>query len=116
MDRSQPRLAATLRPAGPPGARATGTALALATSARLRFVPAADYNGTPPALVVRGLDDTYAGAFSTTTGGTWSPPSCIPHRTAGCRSTSLSPFRSRVFAATGVEMLAPLAQSPLGPR
>ena len=34
----------------------------------VRFVPVADYNGSPPALVVRGLDNTYGGGFSTTAG------------------------------------------------
>jgi len=45
-------------------------ALALASSTQVRFVPAANYNGTPPALSVRVLDNTYVAAFSTTTGGT----------------------------------------------
>jgi len=46
------------------------TALTLANATQVRFVPAANYNGTPPALSVRVLDNTYAAAFSTTTGGT----------------------------------------------
>ena len=45
------------------------TALAVSESTLIRFVPVADYNGTPPTLLVRALDDTYAGAFSTTAGG-----------------------------------------------
>ena len=44
------------------------TALAISSSTLIRFVPVADYNGTPPALVVRGLDNTYAAGFSTTAG------------------------------------------------
>ncbi|MGN7614438.1 beta strand repeat-containing protein, partial [Magnetococcales bacterium HHB-1] len=40
------------------------TALALSSSTELRFIPVADYNGTPPALTVRALDDTYSGSFS----------------------------------------------------
>ena len=44
------------------------TALALSTTTLVRFVPVAGYSGSPPALTVRGLDNTYAGAFSTTTG------------------------------------------------
>ncbi|HYC46138.1 MAG TPA: cadherin-like domain-containing protein, partial [Burkholderiales bacterium] len=44
------------------------TALAVSSASRIRFVPAADYNGTPPALVLRGLDNTYAGGFSSTAG------------------------------------------------
>ncbi|MGB7248169.1 MAG: DUF4347 domain-containing protein, partial [Phormidesmis sp.] len=44
------------------------TALVLSAATEVRFVPAADYNGTPPALTVRALDDTYAGGF--TAGGT----------------------------------------------
>ena len=46
------------------------TALALANAAQVRFVPAANYNGAPPALSIRVLDNTYVAAFSTTTGGT----------------------------------------------
>ena len=34
----------------------------------MRFVPVAGYSGSPPALTVRGLDNTYAGGFSTTAG------------------------------------------------
>ena len=45
------------------------TAPAVSESTLIRFVPVADYNGTPPTLLVRALDDTYAGAFSTTAGG-----------------------------------------------
>ncbi|MDP2678795.1 MAG: DUF4347 domain-containing protein, partial [Rhodoferax sp.] len=40
------------------------TALALSASTQLRFVPAANYNGTPPALTVRALDNTYTSGFS----------------------------------------------------
>jgi hypothetical protein len=43
-------------------------ALAISSASLVRFVPVADYHGTPPALVVRGLDDTYAGGFSSTAG------------------------------------------------
>ncbi|HAV61913.1 MAG TPA: hypothetical protein DCY13_06070, partial [Verrucomicrobiales bacterium] len=42
------------------------TALAISASALIRFVPVANYHGTPPALTVRGLDNTYAGGFSST--------------------------------------------------
>ncbi len=44
------------------------SALAISSTSLIRFVPVADYNGTPPALTVRGLDNTYAGSFSTTSG------------------------------------------------
>ena len=47
----------------------SGSALVLAVSTLIRFVPAANYNGTPSALAVRGLDNTYGGGFSTTTSG-----------------------------------------------
>ena len=39
-----------------------------AAATLIRFLPVANYNGTPPALVVRGLDNTYAGGWSTTAG------------------------------------------------
>src|SRR6185295_243089 len=42
----------------------TGNALALSASTRIRFVPATDFNGTPPSLTVHGLDDTYSGFTS----------------------------------------------------
>ncbi|MEM7258283.1 MAG: cadherin-like domain-containing protein, partial [Pseudomonadota bacterium] len=40
-------------------------ALILDSSARLRFVPAADYFGAAPALTVFAIDNTYAGAATT---------------------------------------------------
>jgi len=40
------------------------TALALNTSSLLRFVPVGNYNGTPTALVSRGLDNTYGAGFT----------------------------------------------------
>ncbi|MBF8271041.1 MAG: swmB [Magnetococcales bacterium] len=45
------------------------TALALSAATSVRFVPVALYNGTPPPLTVRGLDNTYAGGYSTTHAG-----------------------------------------------
>ena len=45
------------------------TALALSATTQVRFVPVLNYNGTPPGLTVRALDNSYAGAFSTTIGG-----------------------------------------------
>ena len=44
------------------------TALALSSTTLVRFVPVADYSGAPTPLVVRGLDNTYAGGFSSTAG------------------------------------------------
>lgn len=44
--------------------------LALASTARVRFVPTATYYGSPAALSVRGMDDTYAGSFSSFDGAT----------------------------------------------
>jgi hypothetical protein len=48
------------------------TALVLSADTLLRFVPAAGFDGTPSPLEVRGLDDTYAGGFSSTAGGSQS--------------------------------------------
>ncbi len=51
------------------GAVADGAgALAVSSATLIRFVPVADYNGTPPALTLRGLDDSYGGGFSSTAG------------------------------------------------
>jgi VCBS repeat-containing protein len=39
-------------------------ALALSEDTQVRFVPAPDYNGTPPGLTVRALDESYDAGFS----------------------------------------------------
>ncbi|MCK9622770.1 MAG: DUF4347 domain-containing protein, partial [Methylobacter sp.] len=44
------------------------TALALSASTLVRFVPVANYNGTPTALTVRALDNTNASGYSTAAG------------------------------------------------
>ncbi|MFM1988925.1 MAG: hypothetical protein RJA99_1882, partial [Pseudomonadota bacterium] len=41
-----------------------GRGLVLSAATRLRFVPAADWSGTPGALSVRGLDDSWSGGFT----------------------------------------------------
>ncbi|MDY6902320.1 MAG: DUF4347 domain-containing protein [Cyanobacteriota bacterium] len=41
-----------------------GSALPLSANTKIRFLPASDYNGTPPSLGVRALDNTYSGNFS----------------------------------------------------
>jgi hypothetical protein len=54
----------------PIGGVSDGTgALALDAGTRVRFVPAPGFEGDPTSLVVRGLDDSYAGGFSSTAGG-----------------------------------------------
>ena len=49
---------------GTVGDNSSTLALALSASSQIRFVPVADYNGTPSPLVVRAMDDTYAGSFT----------------------------------------------------
>jgi hypothetical protein len=44
----------------------TTGALVLSVSTRVRFLPVANFNGTPTALTVRALDNSYAGGFSIT--------------------------------------------------
>ncbi|MGP9820162.1 DUF4347 domain-containing protein [Salinarimonas sp. NSM] len=44
------------------------TALALGPTTLVRFVPVANYAGSPPALTIRAIDSTYGGGFSTTAG------------------------------------------------
>ena len=44
------------------------TALAISSATLIRFVPVADYNGSPTGLTVRGLDNTYVAGFSDTAG------------------------------------------------
>jgi len=46
------------------GAVSDGAALALNAAALVRFVPAADFTGTPSGLGVYGVDDTFAGGFT----------------------------------------------------
>jgi hypothetical protein len=45
------------------------SAIALAPTTQLRFAPVATFQGNPPALMIRGLDDSYSGGFSSTAGG-----------------------------------------------
>ncbi|HAZ43403.1 MAG TPA: hypothetical protein DCZ55_02685, partial [Cyanobacteria bacterium UBA11371] len=40
------------------------SALAVSASTSVRFLPALNYNGTPPALTVRAIDNTYSGGFT----------------------------------------------------
>src|SRR5262249_55899442 len=47
------------------GVVSNSAALALSAATLVRFLPAADFNGTPAALVVRALDNTYSGGFTT---------------------------------------------------
>ena len=47
------------------GTVSDGASLMVSASTRIRFVPVADYNGTPPSLTVRALDSSYAGSYST---------------------------------------------------
>jgi hypothetical protein len=44
------------------------SALSLDVSASVRFLAVSDHSGFPQSLVLRGLDDTYAGGFSSTAG------------------------------------------------
>ncbi|EHR72505.1 hypothetical protein BurJ1DRAFT_3700 [Burkholderiales bacterium JOSHI_001] len=46
------------------GAINSPSALALDAASRLRFVPTADYNGSPDALQLRVLDNSYSGGFT----------------------------------------------------
>jgi len=50
-----------------PGSGSLGdgtSALALSASSKLRFLPAANYSGTPGALTLRALDNTYSGSYT----------------------------------------------------
>jgi VCBS repeat-containing protein len=46
------------------GTVSDGASLMVSASTQIRFVPVADYNGTPPSLTVRALDSSYAGSYS----------------------------------------------------
>ncbi|KAA1257576.1 Cadherin domain protein [Rubripirellula obstinata] len=45
-----------------------GNGLAVTAGSKIRFVPVTDFNGTPTSLVVRALDNTFTGNFSSTAG------------------------------------------------
>lgn len=47
------------------GAASTTAAVALSAATHVRFVPVANYNGTPTALTVMALDSSYSGGYST---------------------------------------------------
>jgi len=71
------------------------TALALSAATQVRFLSVTDYNGTPPALSVRVLDDTYSGSFSTV-------GSAVFVGTTAFASTAISPFASVYSLGTTV--------------
>jgi hypothetical protein len=66
------------------------TALVLSADTLLRFVPAAGFEGTPSSLAVRGLDDTYAGGFSSTDGGSQSRVNVDTSSNGGTTAVSAS--------------------------
>ncbi|WP_197711187.1 hypothetical protein [Azospirillum brasilense] len=104
------------------GAVAEGTALVVAASALLRFVPAADWNGTTPALTVRLIEDGGApvvtgGRVDLTAGvggstvysadtialtGTVTPVNDAPQITAG--TTALATVKGAAVAVTGLSV------------
>ncbi|WP_247888017.1 beta strand repeat-containing protein [Azospirillum brasilense] len=104
------------------GAVAEGAALVVAASAMLRFVPAADWNGTTPALTVRLIEDGGApvvtgGRVDLTAGvggstvysadtialtGTVTPVNDAPQITAG--TTALATMKGVAVAVTGLSV------------
>jgi hypothetical protein len=78
----------------------SGNGLVVKADSLLRFVPAADFSGAPSDLLMRGLDSSYAGAFSVTAGSetretidTSSPAPSSPYSTAtSALKTSVNPF------------------------
>ncbi|WP_247896491.1 brain acid soluble protein 1 [Azospirillum argentinense] len=104
------------------GAVAEGSALVVAASAMLRFLPAADWNGTTPALTVRLIEDGGApvvtgGRVDLTSGvggstvysadtvaltGTVTPVNDAPQITAG--TTALATMKGVAVAVTGLSV------------
>ncbi|UKJ76176.1 hypothetical protein H1Q64_21210 (plasmid) [Azospirillum brasilense] len=104
------------------GAVAEGAALVVAANAMLRFVPAADWNGTTPALTVRLIEDGGApvvtgGRVDLTAGvggstvysadtialaGTVTPVNDAPQITAG--TTALATMKGVAVAVTGLSV------------
>lgn len=86
------------------------TALALSSATRLRFVPVADYNGTPPALSVRALDASYSAGWTsgatrvtvdtTSTGGTTAIAATARDVTTSITSVNDSPVVTLTSGAT----------------
>ncbi|MHC5818071.1 MAG: DUF4347 domain-containing protein, partial [Nostoc sp.] len=94
------------------------SALALSANTKLRFLPVANYNGTPDNLSVHALDNTYSGGFTennpvtinTTKNGNSTP---ISANTATI-STSISAVNDAP-SLTGNATLAEIAEDTLNP-
>ena len=84
----------------------SASALALNSTAMLRFLPAANFNGTPPSLTVYGIDHSFVGAFTTNT----ATPSLINVTTNG-GSTPFSDSSTTVDTSINAVNDAPVAQA-----
>lgn len=73
----------------PASGLSAANALALAADSLIRFVPAANYNGTPGALTVHAADDVYAGGFSSGAGEVFAAVSAEGVSTTG-RAVSIA--------------------------
>ncbi|HMS83318.1 MAG TPA: DUF4347 domain-containing protein, partial [Nitrospira sp.] len=86
------------------GAIAYPNALALSAGTSLRFLPAANYNGSPDILSFRGLDNTYSGGF--TNGATKVTSDASSPGGSSPISSSLVSFTTLITAVNDAPVLA----------
>ncbi len=86
------------------------TALVLHANARVRFVPQPGFAGTPPPLVLRAIDNTYSGGFSSTNGGIENRTNCDASIHGG--TTAISGAYSRIGTFVGNTPTPPPAPAP----
>src|SRR5262249_52187639 len=87
------------------GATGNATALALATNARVRFLPALGFAGDPAPLVVRAIDSSFAGTF--TDGATRATVDVTAAGGATAFSAATATIQNPVFDATGAWLSNP---------
>jgi hypothetical protein len=88
------------------------SALALSTSAKLRFAPSATFVGNPASLEVRALDNSYAGGFASTGGGTETRVS-VNVSGAGGTSVASGAKASLSASVTAGVGLPPIVEPPI---
>ncbi|MGB3650700.1 MAG: DUF4347 domain-containing protein [Rivularia sp. (in: cyanobacteria)] len=79
-------------------------AFALSESTKIRFLPGGSFNGTPPLLTVRALDDSYSGGFATTIDVTINGGESAISASTNTISTTVNPVVGTIYVnsnATG---------------
>ncbi|MGB3637584.1 MAG: DUF4347 domain-containing protein, partial [Rivularia sp. (in: cyanobacteria)] len=79
-------------------------AFALSENTLIRFLPGGSFNGTPPLLTVRALDDSYSGGFATTIDVTTNGGESAISASTNTISTTVNPVVGTIYVnsnATG---------------